>query len=238
MLVHLLIVDDDVSLSEALAEALRLHGFDPECVGSGREALARAAGADVVLLDLSLPDLDGLEVCRRIREFSDVPVIVLSARGDELDRVLGLETGADDYLVKPFSSRELVARLHALVRRVDRSRAHPDGEDAAVAPAIVAETKGAIRFGTLTLDLRTRTVTVAGRCVELTVKEFDLLAVLLEDPGAVCRRESLMAQVWDANWFGPTKTLNVHVASLREKLGDAGWIETVRGVGFRAAVVA
>ena len=237
---RVLIVEDDTSLGDALSEGLRLQGFDPVWVRTGYEGLAAAEAADVVLLDLGLPDLDGLEVCRRIRAVSDVAVIVLSARGDEIDRVLGLETGADDYLVKPFSSRELVARLHALARRLDRAEHVERGEqDAAadVATQQAVDAAGPVRLGSLELDRRTRVVTVAGRTVELTPKEFDLLAALLEDPGAVCRREDLMAQVWDTNWFGSTKTLNVHVAGLRTKLGDPRWIETVRGVGFRAVAV-
>ncbi len=237
---RVLIVEDDVSLGEALSEGLRLQGFDPVWVRTGLEGLAAAENADVVLLDLGLPDLDGLEVCRRIRGFSDVTVVVLSARGDELDRVLGLESGADDYLVKPFSSRELVARLHALERRLDRA-GHAGRPDRSAHPGEATPTTddsaGQVHLGALVLDRRTRTVTVAGDLVELTHKEFDLLAALLADPGAVCRREDLMSEVWDAHWFGSTKTLNVHVAGLRSKLGDPRWIETVRGVGFRAAAV-
>jgi two-component system response regulator RegX3 len=172
---------------------------------------------DLVLLDLGLPDLDGFEVCRRLRSQSDVPIIVVTARAEEVDRVIGLELGADDYIVKPFGFRELLARIRAVTRR--RSPR----------PTEV----GTIRVGSLTLDARTRTVTVDDRELALTPKEFDLLAFLAEDPGAVWSRGRILESVWDPHWYGPTKTLDVHVASLRKKLGDPAWIETVRGVGFR-----
>jgi len=226
--VRVLVVEDDPSVGEPLIDGLRLQGFDPYWVRSGGEGLAAAGEADVVLLDLGLPDLDGLEVCRRLRADSDVPIVVVSARGEEIDRVLGLETGADDYLVKPFSSRELVARLHALTRRLERVE-----QRRRVPVPAGAAADAAVMFGALTLDRRTRTVTVEAVDIDLTAKEFDLLEALLGDPGAVRRREDLMEEVWDTNWYGSTKTLNVHVAALRAKLGDPGWIETVRGVGFR-----
>jgi DNA-binding response OmpR family regulator len=221
---RVLIVEDDPSVAASLQDGLALHGFEPVHVTTGQEALDRADDVDVVLLDLGLPDLDGMEVCRQLRRRSQVPVIVLSARTDEVDRILGLELGADDYLTKPFSLRELVARLHAITRRLERLA---DRAGAARDPATVTT------FGALTLDPRTRTVTVAEREVELTPKEHDLLAALLADPGAVRTREELMDEVWDEHWFGSTKTLNVHVAGVRTKLGDPAWIETVRGVGFR-----
>jgi DNA-binding response OmpR family regulator len=173
-----------------------------------------------VLLDLRLPDVDGFEVCRRIRAVADVPIIVVSARGEEVDRVLGLELGADDYVVKPFGFRELLARIRAVTRRT-QSR-----------PAAAAT----ITVGPLTIDRRTRTVTVDGEDVALTQKEFDLLALLAEDPGAVRPRMQILEEVWDPHWYGPTKTLDVHVATLRKKLGRPEWIETVRGVGFRLRV--
>lgn len=218
---RVLIVEDDPSVGESLVDGLRLQGFEPEWVTTGREGLERAGDAEVVLLDLNLPDLDGLEVCRQLRQTSDVPVVVLSARSEEVDRILGLELGADDYLVKPFSLRELVARLRAITRRIDRLA----GRD--------AEPDAVVRAGALTVDRRTRSVLVDDVEVDLTPKEFDLLAALLVDPGAVRTREELMDEVWDENWYGSTKTLNVHVASLRTKLGDPAWVETVRGVGFR-----
>ncbi|MEX1177636.1 MAG: response regulator transcription factor [Nitriliruptor sp.] len=220
---RVLIVEDDPSVGASLVDGLDLNGFDASWVQTGREALEAATDADVVLLDLGLPDLDGLEVCRRLRAVSDVPIVVLSARTEELDRILSLERGADDHLDKPVSLRELVARLHALQRRMGRLAGEPpDGPD-----------RGVVELGDLRLDPRTRTVTVAGERVDLTPKEHDLLAALLDDPGAVRTREELMDEVWDEHWFGSTKTLNVHVAALRTKLGDPRRIETVRGVGFR-----
>ncbi|MGD9792736.1 MAG: response regulator transcription factor [Acidimicrobiia bacterium] len=165
-------------------------------------------------------DLDGLEVCRRIRAGSDVPIIVVSARDAELDRVMGLELGADDYVVKPFSARELVARIRAVTRRHDPSPT-PD-------PADAVQT-----IGNVTIDRRGRRVHVDGAEVELTNKEFDLLAYLAEQPGAVRSRVDIMSEVWDSNWYGPTKTVDVHVAAIRRKLGDPRWIEAVRGIGFR-----
>lgn len=221
---RVLIVEDDPSVGASLVDGLGLNGFTPTWVSTGAEALEAAADADVVLLDLGLPDLDGLEVCRRLRAVSDVPIVVLSARTEELDRILSLERGADDHLVKPVSLRELVARLHALARRMERL---------AGGGAARPVSAGALELGRLRLDPRTRSVTVGGDRVELTPKEHDLLAALFADPGAVRTREELMDEVWDEHWFGSTKTLNVHVASLRTKLGDPAWIETVRGVGFR-----
>lgn len=220
--VHIVIVEDEPSIAGPLADGLRLQGFEPTVTASGEEALRLGPDADLVLLDLALPDLDGMEVCRRLRATSEVPIIVVSARDGELDRVMGLELGADDYVVKPFSLRELIARIHALTRRLDARGVTSTDDDQTV------------ELGHLSLDRRTREVSVDGQVVDLTVKEFDLLAALLDDPGAVMRRERLMEDVWDMNWFGSTKTLDVHVASLRRKLGDPRWIETVRGVGFRA----
>lgn len=192
-------------------------------VGTGREALD-THDVDLVLLDLGLPDIDGCDVCRTLRARSDVPIIVLTARRDEIDRVVGLEIGADDYLVKPFGFRELVARIRAVMRRAARFPS-PTGTDAAAA----------LQLGPLNLDVRTRRVTLDGREIALTPKEFDLLALLMEEDGGVVRRDEILRRVWDENWYGPTKTLDVHVATLRKKLGDPAWIETVRGVGFRVA---
>lgn len=215
---RLLVVEDDPSISEPLCSGLIREGFEVELASTGGEAIA-AALADLVLLDLGLPDLDGRAVCRELRERSSVPIIVVTARGDEIDRVMLLELGADDYVVKPFGFRELVARIRAVLRRT----AH-QGQIAVEA----AETE----WHGLRIDRRTRSVTVDEGPVTLTPKEFDLIAELASDPGAVMTRERLINQIWDENFWGSTKTLDVHVASLRKKIG-ADRIETIRGVGFR-----
>jgi two-component system response regulator RegX3 len=215
--VRLLIVEDDPSIALSLREGLERHGFDVEHTSSGREAVELAAAFDLVLLDLGLPDLDGKEVCREIRARSSVPIIVLTARGDEIDRVLLLEMGADDYLVKPFGFRELVARIGAVTRRV-------------AAPASLPSVQ---ELGRLSLDRDAHRVHVDEVELELTPKEYELLAMLAERPGAVRTREDIIDQVWDVNWFGPTKTLDVHVSALRRKLGHPEWIATIRGVGYR-----
>jgi DNA-binding response OmpR family regulator len=214
---RVLVVEDDESIAAPLLEALERAGFEMAWAATGERALAMAGDADLVLLDLGLPDMDGSDVCRRLRETSSTPVIVVTARGDESDRVLGLELGADDYVVKPFGTRELIARIRAVARRSGPAQ----------------EIAGPQRIGELEIDRRTRRVTVAGREIALTPKEFDLLALLGDDAGAVVSRQEIMDEVWDPHWYGPTKTLDVHVASVRKKLGDPGWIETVRSVGFR-----
>ena len=213
---RVLLVEDDDAIAEPLVEGLTREGLTVERVATGAAAL-EAGPVDLVLLDLGLPDLDGLEVCRQLRARTSVPVIVISARGEELDRVLGLELGADDYVVKPFGFRELMARIRAVSRRTTGS----------------AAAASAVEVGPLAVDLRTRHVAVDGVDVELTRKEFDLLALLASDPGAIRTRQEILESVWDAHWYGPTKTLDVHVATLRRKLGDPAMIETVRGVGFR-----
>jgi two-component system, OmpR family, response regulator RegX3 len=214
--VRLLVVEDDDAIAVPLVEGLSRAGYSVDRAATGTEALARVAHADLVLLDLGLPDMDGSEVCRQVRKTSAVPIIIVSARGDESDRVLGLELGADDYLVKPFGLRELVARVRAVSRR------------AASDPDQLLQ-----RIGAVEIDRRTRRVTVDEVEVALSPKEFDLLSLLGQDPGAVVSREQIMDEVWDPHWYGPTRTLDVHVASLRKKLGDPGLIETVRRVGFR-----
>jgi two-component system, OmpR family, response regulator RegX3 len=227
---RVLIVEDDDAIATPLAKGLEREGLTVERVetGAGALACADAEAFDVVLLDLGLPDRDGFDVCRELRARSDVPIIVVTARAEEVDRVVGLELGADDYIVKPFGFRELVARIRAVARR--RSpRADTNGADRAGV---------ATELGALHVDRRTRRVEVDGDDVALTPKEFDLLAFLAEDPGAVCGRQQVLEEVWDPHWYGPTKTLDVHVASLRKKLGDPRWIETVRGVGFRLRVPA
>ena len=214
--VRVLIVEDDDAIAEPLAKGLVREGFAVERVATGAAAL-EAPPADLILLDLGLPDIHGYDVCRRIRASSDVPIIVITARGEEIDRVLGLELGADDYVVKPFGFRELVARVRAVTRRAG---ARPEAGDV-------------LRVGPLEIDRRTRRATLDAAELALTRKEYDLLAYLAADAGAVRTREDIIDEVWDPHWYGPTKTLDVHVAALRRKLGDADWIETVRGVGYR-----
>ena len=227
---QVLLVEDDDSIAEPLVEGLARYGMTTRRVTTGAEALApagppkvlgehgvaRLAGV-VVLLDLGLPDIDGIEVCRRLRRTDDVPVIMLTARGGEADRVLGLELGADDYLPKPFGLRELVARMHAVGRRT--RPVAPDGEVREV--------------GAVLIDRRTREVRVHGVPVILAPKEFDLLVLLSHDPGAVVPRREILEKVWSPTFFGRGKTLDFHVASLRRKLGDPSLIETRRGIGFR-----
>lgn len=216
-----LLVEDDQSIAEVVRRGLGDAGFEVVHVASGGEALA-ADGFDFVLLDLGLPDIDGLDVCKGLRAKSQVPVIILTARSDELDRVVGLELGADDYVVKPFGMRELIARIRAVLRR------------GGVAEAGVVDS--GITVGNLTIDDRTRTATLGGAELVLTPKEFDLLAYLAAEPGVVHRRHDILEHVWDTEWYGPTKTLDAHVAALRKKLGNQDWIEAVRGVGFRLRV--
>jgi two-component system response regulator RegX3 len=213
---HILVVEDEDAIAEPLVNGLRREGYDVTRVANGEAAL-EAAPSDLVLLDLRLPDIDGLDVCRRLRERSRVPIIVVTARGEEADRVVGLELGADDYVVKPYGLRELIARIRAVTRRA--SSAGTSGE--------------ALHVGDLEVDERARRATLDGRELELTPKEFELLAALARDPGAAVSRQRLLAEVWQTNWYGSSKTIDVHVAALRKKLGDPHWIETVRGVGFR-----
>ena len=212
---QILIVEDDDAIAKPLAAGLEREGFDVTRVSNGEDAL-EAAVPDLVLLDLRLPGMDGTEVCRRLRARSDVPIIVVTAKGEEVDRVVGLELGADDYIVKPFGFRELLARIRAVMRR-----ARP-GTD-----------RAQIHVGSLEIDVRGRRAAVGADPLNLTTKEFDLLALLASEPGDVVSRQRILREVWDTEWFGPTKTVDVHVASLRKKLGEPGWIETVRGIGLR-----
>lgn len=222
MKIRVLVVEDEVAISEPLGEHLSWEGFEPTVAGSlgdAREAFQRTE-PDVVLLDVMLSDGDGRDLCREIRRGSDVPIIMLTARGEEVDRIVGLELGADDYVVKPFSAGELVARIRAILRR---------GQGTA--------RKGSITIGAITLDPAARTLSKDGVLVELAAKEFDLLHLLMASAGTVLQREHIMDEVWDPHWFGPTKTLDVHVSWLRKKIEDdpasPRYITTVRGVGFR-----
>ncbi|WP_170313273.1 response regulator transcription factor [Nocardioides gansuensis] len=216
---RVLLVEDDESIATSLRRGLARYGYEVDWVATAAEAL-QAAPSDLVLLDLGLPDGDGLDVCRVLRSRSDVPIIVVSARSDEADRVVGLELGADDYVSKPFGVREVIARIRAVMRRV-----HPEGS---------ASDEG--RYGRVTIDRRAGRVFLDGVEVQLARKEYELLSFLAEEPGALITREHIMEAVWDTNWFGPTKTLDVHVSALRRKLAGALTFETVRGVGFRLLV--
>ena len=223
---RILLIEDESSIAEPLAMALADEGFAPETATTAEEGLEafRARRPELVLLDVMLPDGDGKDVLRQIRETSRTPVIMLTARGAEVDRVLGLELGADDYVTKPFSAVELVARIRAVLRRT------------AAPPPTTARV---LDVGDVTMNLDTRTVTHRSQPLELTLKEFELLRMLLEQAGRVVSRSDLIDEVWDPHWFGPTKTLDVHVSALRKKLGDdpaePRYIHTVRGVGFRFA---
>jgi len=222
-----LLVEDEQAITAPLTEALEREGFRAEVARTVADGLTakRASQPDIVLLDVMLPDGSGFDLLRELRANGRTPVIMLTARGDEPDRVLGLELGADDYVVKPFSARELVARIRAVLRRTS---------DVA-GPAAPAR----LQIGDLDLDAAARTASLDGEPLELTRKEFDLLALLMSHAGTVVSRERLIDEVWDVNWFGSTKTLDVHVSGLRKKLGDdpadPRYLHTVRGVGFRFA---
>ena len=208
-----LVVEDDPGIATQLVRGLSRSGYTVDHVTTGRDALDRA-DPDVVLLDLGLPDGDGVDVCRQLSQRSGLAIIVVTARGEEPERVLALDAGADDYLVKPFGLAELLARIRAVLRRV-----HPGG--------------GALRHGPLVVDVRARRVTVSGREVALTPKEFDILECLAVDPGRVVSRQEILERAWDAHRYGPTKVLDVHVAALRRKLGVPDTIRTIRGAGYK-----
>jgi DNA-binding response OmpR family regulator len=211
---RVLLVEDDVRFAEVLARALHRRGYLVDHVATAQAALVGPA-CDLVLLDLSLPDEDGLEVCRRLRAASNIPIIIITARGSEPDRVTGLRCGADDYLVKPFGVAELQARIEAVLRR-----AHP--------------CIGGIRtVGRLRIDPARHQAAVDGRELRLARKEFQLLVALAQEPGSVVRRDQLVAQVWQSSWPGVFRTLEVHIGSLRAKVRAAVRIEAVRGVGYR-----
>jgi DNA-binding response OmpR family regulator len=211
---EILIVEDDEGIATQLTRGLVRGGYRVEHVATASDALARST-PEVVLLDLELPDGDGVVVCRKLRERTDAAIIVITAYGEEADRVSALDAGADDYLVKPFGLAELQARIRAVLRRV-----RPGGAEV-------------IRHGRLTVDTRTRKVALDGQEVALTAKEFDILECLATDPGRVVSRQEVLETAWDAHWYGPTKVLDVHVAALRRKLGVPGLIETVYGRGYR-----
>jgi DNA-binding response OmpR family regulator len=212
-----LVVEDDASIAAQLVKGLTRGGYRVDHVMTGHDAL-QWGEPDVILLDLELPDLDGVQVCRKLRERTDAAIIVVTAHGEEPDRVMALDAGADDYLVKPFGLAELQARIRAVLRRM-----RPGGD--------------VVKHGPLVVDIRTRRVTVSGAEIVVTPKEFDILEILAADPGRVVGRQEILESAWDAHWYGPTKVLDVHMASLRRKLGVPGLIETVYGRGFRLGEV-
>jgi DNA-binding response OmpR family regulator len=230
---RVLVVDDEPPIVELVTGYLEREGWSVASAGDGLEALdaVRRIDPDVVVLDVMLPGLDGVEVCRQLRAFSDAYVLMLTARGEEIDRIMGLTVGADDYLVKPFSPRELVARIKALLRRPRSARSAGTGTDAAVDRAAERVPDG------LEIDEARRMVRVDGSPVDLTALEFDLLAALARDPGIVIRRQALLDRVWGADVVADDHLVDVHVANLRRKLGDDSaqprFVETVRGVGYR-----
>jgi DNA-binding response OmpR family regulator len=218
---RVLVVEDDPGIATQLVRGLTRAGYETGSVTTGKAALDWPV-PDVVLLDLGLPDMDGVEVCRRLRQAGDAAIIVVTARGEESDRVLALDEGADDYLIKPFGLQELLARIRAVLRR-SRQPGNASGQ--------------VLQHGPLTVDLRTHKVTVRGNPVAVTPKEFAILECLASDPGRVVSRQEMLERAWDEHWYGPTKVLDVHMAALRKKLGDPGMIETVYGHGFRLADV-
>jgi DNA-binding response OmpR family regulator len=216
---HVLLVEDEPSVGELVRAYLARDGWIVIWVRSGEEALAELDrhAIRIVILDIGLPGMDGFAVCHEMRGRSRVPILMLTARDEEADRVVGLEVGADDYLTKPFSPRELVARIKAILRR---SEPQPD--------------RDLLALGDVTLNRETHDVTIDGRSVELTAKEFDLLAFFLSNPGAVLSRDVLLDRVWGVSYPGGTRTVDVHVAQLRRKLGRPGLIRTLRGSGYKA----
>jgi DNA-binding response OmpR family regulator len=215
-----LVVEDEASIASMLIPYLERDGFGVEWTRSGEEAirLSERISPVAVVLDLGLPDTDGFEVCRRIRIRSSVPIVILTARDEEPDRIAGLELGADDYVPKPFSPRELVARIHAILRRMERSVDQP-----------------VLAMGDIEVRTNAREVRVAGQTVILRGKEFDLLCYLIENRGIVVSRDRLLEQVWGMTFAGGTRTVDMHVAQVRRKLDRPDYIETVRGYGYKAA---
>ncbi len=220
---RILVVEDEANIASFVAMYLKKAGFDVAVARNGAEALAKAGteGPALVVLDLMLPDIDGIDVCRRIRQRSDMPILMLTARDDDVDKIIGLEVGADDYLTKPFNPRELVARVKSILRRSTSGRREPGG--------------GRLEHGSLLIDSGRREVTVGEDEVQLAPKEFDLLWELLDHRGLVLTRDQLLERVWGYTFAGDTRTVDVHVGQLRRKLGEACPIVTVWGVGYKVA---
>ena len=220
---RILVVEDETNIASFIAMYLRKAGFDVAVASNGSEALAKAGNEApaLIVLDLMLPDLDGIDVCRRIRQRSDIPILMLTARDDDVDKIIGLEVGADDYLTKPFNPRELVARVKSILRRSTPKRREPE--------------TGFLEHGALRIDSGRREVTVDNREVQLAPKGFDLLWALLDHRGLVLTRHQLLGRVWGYTFAGDTRTVDVHVGQLRRKLGEVCPIVTVWGVGYKVA---
>jgi DNA-binding response OmpR family regulator len=221
-----LVVEDDPRISDVLEYALKAEGYDVHKAQRGREAieLATRLSPALIVLDVGLPDIDGFEVCRTLRKFSDVPVIFLTSRSDEIDRVVGLEIGGDDYVVKPFSPRELLARIKAIRRRHEH----------AAAASSEAQSATELRYGPITIDSEKFRVRCGDREIVLTAQEFKLLELFVKHPGRVFTREQLLNRAWGDGGIVADRTIDVHVKSLRKKFGKFDFIETVRGIGYRA----
>jgi DNA-binding response OmpR family regulator len=219
----ILIVEDESSIASFVALYLKNAGYAVRTVATGGEALQHVAGdpPSLIVLDLMLPDIDGIEVCRRIRKSSDLPILMLTARDEDVDKIIGLEVGADDYLTKPFNPRELVARVKSILRRSTAERRQPE--------------TAVIQHGDLTVDAGRREARVGGQEVQLAPKEFDLLWELLDHRGLVLTRDQLLERVWGYTFAGDTRTVDVHVRQIRRKLGDASPIVTVWGVGYKVS---
>ena len=220
----ILVVEDDPKISDVLEYALKADGYNVRATQRGREAieLCRKNPPELILLDVGLPDIDGFEVCREIRKFSNVPVIFLTSRADEINRVVGLEIGGDDYVVKPFSTRELLARIKAIRRRNTPQSQKPSGAEAC------------LRYGPIQIDPEKFRVSCEGEEIPLTRQEFKLLELLARHPGRVFTRDQVLDQAWNDGGFVTDRTIDVHIKTLRKKFADFDFIETVRGVGYRA----
>ncbi len=227
-MLKVLVVEDEVELATVVASYFKREGYLVETAVDGPSAVARAKEVqpDLIILDLMLPGFDGIEVCRQVRTFSDAYILMLTARDEEVDKIVGFAVGADDYLVKPFSPRELIARSKAILRR-PRSQ---------IADAVTGEPSTSLHFGSLTIDSASRVATVDETVIDLTRTEFDLLEIMLERPKVIFSRRQLLELVWGGDWFGETHVVDVHVGHLRKKLSDAGLVDgairTVRGVGY------